>query len=101
MVIILLIFFISTTDTTYIYSLSLHDALPIYDPVRADPAVRAVPLVPPVVVCDEPEAGPRPRGGRADEHTSELQSHGELGCSLLLEKKKGIMIERIMAECTT
>src|SRR5438034_5490604 len=71
-------FFFNHTATTEIYTLSLHDALPI---LGADPfAPLARPhLTPPV-------------GGnrrlRSEEHTSELQSHSDLVCRLLLEKKK-------------
>src|SRR5688500_19177057 len=69
--------------TTEIYTLSLHDALPIF----------LVPLLPrrdrgrPAV---EPGAGRglAVRGVRSEEHTSELQSPCNLVCRLLLEKKK-------------
>src|SRR2546422_11713705 len=69
-------FFFNDTATTEIYTLSLHDALPIsrfrvqevvsafYEPRRCAPA------------------------GRSEEHTSELQSRLHLVCRLLLEKKK-------------
>src|SRR5437667_12615248 len=90
-----LLFFFNDTAPTEIYTLSLHDALPIF------------------------QGFPRPRGGqlsgrdqspedlrhldveemrrmkrfgtrehRSEEHTSELQSHHDLVCRLLLEKKK-------------
>src|SRR3712207_585719 len=88
-------FFFNDTATTEIYTLSLHDALPISA----------------VVYEEDAESGPRPedstelpptvdRGGRFDrkvganvvarseEHTSELQSRQYLVCRLLLEKKK-------------
>src|ERR1041384_8830878 len=68
-------FFFNDTATTEIYTLSLHDALPIY--LRADlhdrPEGRLVP-------GDELE--------RSEEHTSELQSLAYLVCRLLLEKKQ-------------
>src|SRR5216684_5241607 len=38
--------------------------------------------------CPRPAAGPAPRQGRSEEHTSELQSRLHLVCRLLLEKKK-------------
>src|SRR5467141_5407220 len=80
-------FFFNDTATTEIYTLSLHDALPI---------------------CDRPDHhGPesdaqqdrrrhransrerrRPADSRSEEHTSELQSHLNIVCRLLLEKKK-------------
>src|SRR6266571_9290590 len=70
---LLFFFFFNDTATTEIYTLSLHDALPIRR--SACPPVR---LVRP---C-------RHRPGRSEEHTSELQSHVNLVCRLLLEKKK-------------
>src|SRR5215204_7813614 len=66
-------FFFNDTATTEIYTLSLHDALPIFHG-RAGPPLRG--------------ARPRPAHGRSEEHTSELQSHSDLVCRLLLEKKK-------------
>src|SRR4051812_49952242 len=88
-------FFFNDTATTEIYTLSLHDALPIWrggdDPLASGgPAQRA----------EGPLSGGQPaarpagdRAGRAararsEEHTSELQSHVNLVCRLLLEKKK-------------
>src|SRR4030066_2574385 len=71
-----LVFFFNDTATTEIYTLSLHDALPIsptLDPARAGQCA-GVP----------PTAGDR----RSEEHTSELQSHLNLVCRLLLEKTK-------------
>src|SRR3989304_6013698 len=71
-----LFFFFNDTATTEIYTLSLHDALPILsnsDRVRANPRVR----------------GPKATlSYRSEEHTSELQSRLHLVCRLLLEKKK-------------
>src|SRR5215216_8156185 len=78
-------FFFNDTATTEIYTLSLHDALPIW-----------------YITLDRPQAG---GGGcatslkssassasvletRSEEHTSELQSPDHLVCRLLLEKKK-------------
>src|SRR5690242_21939345 len=76
-------FFFIDTATTEIYTLSLHDALPIspgldcvfcgINPGRVSAAEDTV------------EAG---REDRSEEHTSELQSHVNLVCRLLLEKKK-------------
>src|SRR5205807_9366120 len=71
------LFFFTATATTHIYTLSLHDALPI--------SRRRV---------DVSHARDRPRGTdqepslRSEEHTSELQSPCNLVCRLLLEKKK-------------
>src|SRR3712207_7259624 len=97
-----LLFFFNDTATTEIYTLSLHDALPIWRAQRAS--------------SDMPSSGPRPvpsgrpsapdrrstTGGaaratssapsapRSEEHTSELQSRQYLVCRLLLEKKKNL-----------
>src|SRR2546426_6355216 len=88
----LFFFFFNDTATTEIYTLSLHDALPICVPARR--------------IRDESRLGAyahvaagRPLGGtgaavgddvgcRSEEHTSELQSPCNLVCRLLLEKKK-------------
>src|SRR3712207_7352206 len=100
-------FFFNDTATTEIYTLSLHDALPIWaaeaeeratwswcwllpaDPEprhshrhstgRPDPRPRA---------WSRPVSPRRPRPPRSEEHTSELQSRQYLVCRLLLEKKK-------------
>src|SRR5690349_23407236 len=81
----LLFFFFNDTATTEIYTLSLHDALPIYVPLPGSPALDAG-------VADAPldqRGVPRPQGAaRSEEHTSELQSRRDLVCRLLLEKKK-------------
>src|SRR5438046_4840516 len=78
-------FFFNAPPTTEIYTLSLHDALPILD----DDIERAVDLA--------RDRGPgqsaqraqsRQPGRRSEEHTSELQSLTNLVCRLLLEKKK-------------
>src|SRR3989454_6203453 len=80
-------FFFNDTATTEIYTLSLHDALPIWlrgstrtgsareGRARSAPSDRARPF------------GTR-RPPRSEEHTSELQSPCNLVCRLLLEKKK-------------
>src|SRR5437899_6809378 len=69
-------FFFNDTATTEIYTLSLHDALPICRVLRG----RRIPL-------PEHLGGPR-HPLRSEEHTSELQSLRHLVCRLLLEKKK-------------
>src|SRR2546427_8628659 len=79
---LLLFFFFNDTATTEIYTLSLHDALPI--------SCRASRWSPPASGLGDRVAGPAPaaRGARSEEHTSELQSQSNLVCRLLLEKKK-------------
>src|SRR2546429_9859244 len=73
-------FFFNDTATTEIYTLSLHDALPICRH-RCGPRRGCAP--------PERQSGPGPlRDGRSEEHTSELQSRLHLVCRLLLEKKK-------------
>src|SRR3712207_7232154 len=90
----LVFFFFNDTATTEIYTLSLHDALPIYGGgglggVRRSRAGRARPrqLRPPARLRDRYRGGDR-RALRSEEHTSELQSRQYLVCRLLLEKKK-------------
>src|SRR2546430_7404661 len=78
-----LFFFFNDTATTEIYTLSLHDALPILN--FPTPGSEGVPHViqsrisHAKVICS---------GARSEEHTSELQSQSNLVCRLLLEKKK-------------
>src|SRR5690242_21417676 len=98
--------------TTALSTLSLHDALPISGAVLAleaaagNPAVTALALYEPPFVVDDWRpplpasyldrltellaAGQRDGAVRSEEHTSELQSHVNLVCRLLLEKKKVI-----------
>src|SRR6266496_6840976 len=73
-VFVFLFFFFNDTATTEIYTLSLHDALPICARTRHEPRP-----------CHLGASAP-PR--RSEEHTSELQSRRDLVCRLLLEKKK-------------
>src|SRR4051794_41963807 len=75
----LVFFFFNDTATTEIYTLSLHDALPIY----------SSPLRPANIAATQPcGVGTEMQGWRSEEHTSELQSPVHLVCRLLLEKKK-------------
>src|SRR5206468_11852400 len=106
-------FFSNTPASTAIYTLSLHDALPIYQGttriagvergVRLDDAVDEPPrrrtqrpaecahhprchrALKAVRVTDRDRQLPHP-DGRSEEHTSELQSRSDLVCRLLLEK---------------
>src|SRR5207237_10305321 len=83
----LCLFFFNNTATTEIYTLSLHDALPIWRLA---------------VYRNDGKGGFKPWAGapfdkvvtRSEEHTSELQSHLNLVCRLLLEKKKKSRISK-------
>src|SRR5256885_11036608 len=82
-------FFFNDTATTEIYTLSLHDALPI-SPAGVDcrhPPFRAPPLAS-ARRADRARRQHSAHRGRSEEHTSELQSPCNLVCRLLLEKKK-------------
>src|SRR3712207_8434791 len=98
----LFLFFFNDTATTEIYTLSLHDALPIcaaWMRAHAEQVARLVERMP-VVTAATALDGAAPRGRdrgygmaarwleRSEEHTSELQSRQYLVCRLLLEKKK-------------
>src|SRR3712207_7971763 len=95
------LFFFNDTATTEIYTLSLHDALPICQRRASDVPVAAQRRAPAAgrrvrhrlrgVEARRRAARRRPcllRRGRSEEHTSELQSRQYLVCRLLLEKKK-------------
>src|SRR5688572_32013637 len=82
-------FFFNDTATTEIYTLSLHDALPIYGrptgtacrSQRIPRALRRASSFSHAVMAAKSSVG-------SEEHTSELQSQSNLVCRLLLEKKK-------------
>src|SRR5260221_11637695 len=86
-------FFFNDTATTEIYTLSLHDALPI-----SWLLTHGFPIFPAVLITlvvgfgigikRNKDSGKNRRQARSEEHTSELQSHSDLVCRLLLEKKK-------------
>src|SRR5262245_62655995 len=79
--------FFNDTATTEIYSLSLHDALPIS--ARAPAAARPAAAAARVRGRAAPRRAAHAQGPpRSEEHTSELQSLRHLVCRLLLEKKK-------------
>src|SRR5256885_10250232 len=79
-------FFFNDTATTEIYTLSLHDALPISETTPAFVQAKAIAQR---VVDLLPEGSPVVTDAkRSEEHTSELQSPCNLVCRLLLEKKK-------------
>src|SRR3712207_8201752 len=93
-------FFFNDTATTEIYTLSLHDALPICISKSIPEAIsKGIPEAPPESPSDSPPEAPPPQQQqaptpqqqylrRSEEHTSELQSRQYLVCRLLLEKKK-------------
>src|SRR5688572_32458594 len=103
-------FFFNDTASTEIYTLSLHDALPIlagtlyplikltgilfFDVVTFLLAIGALLLVhipqPPRTLEGQQAQGNMLKEARSEEHTSELQSQSNLVCRLLLEKKKKI-----------
>src|SRR3989442_7179750 len=101
-------FFFNDTATTEIYTLSLHDALPIFErrSIRFDDAVakrleialevrqRGPQLV--GRIGDELATHPLLFLERSEEHTSELQSRPHLVCRLLLEKKKNNISQALL-----
>src|SRR2546425_9402609 len=103
-------FFFNDTATTEIYTLSLHDALPISDEADSRSSRRRPPR--------DREAEQQDRfgddhadfdvgrvvgvdAGRSEEHTSELQSLAYLVCRLLLEKKKHITASSLITWCAS
>src|SRR2546430_13021854 len=84
----MLFFFFNDTATTEIYTLSLHDALPICPHVDdADAEARAVRAQLVGAGRVRLDRDDELRANRSEEHTSELQSQSNLVCRLLLEKK--------------
>src|SRR5256885_13294050 len=78
-----LLFFFNDTATTEIYTLSLHDALPIFvGSLLASHTLLASYVVSRLGLT---------KLERSEEHTSELQSPCNLGCRLLLEKKRRML----------
>src|SRR3712207_7418146 len=92
----LFLFFFNDTATTEIYTLSLHDALPIFADVlemTVDEALDFFTAIPSIrnklqTLHDVGLGYIRLGQPRSEEHTSELQSRQYLVCRLLLEKKK-------------
>src|SRR2546429_3197957 len=82
-------FFFNDTATTEIYTLSLHDALPIF--------LVALSGQPDVFARNDVAVG---ADHRSEEHTSELQSRLHLVCRLLLEKKKQAALVTLTSHCT-
>src|SRR5258707_8567796 len=95
---IYIFFFFNDTATTEIYTLSLHDALPILDRLAPEQRDRGIRREPGEQAWQRPCGLSFERGAslkwcvrfqlRSEEHTSELQSRQYLVCRLLLEKKK-------------
>src|SRR3712207_7703251 len=97
-------FFFNDTATTEIYTLSLHDALPIFRRLWADQCRAGVPEpqraagtperpeaeLSAVVRFEDRQPAPLMPGVRSEEHTSELQSRQYLVCRLLLENKNSL-----------
>src|SRR5260370_3821216 len=81
-------FFFNDTATTEIYTLSLHDALPICNGRRTQAFDRSAQEENAWPAAHAKELRSDGTEKRSEEHTSELQSHLNLVCRLLLEKKK-------------
>src|SRR5438046_6942627 len=81
------IFFFNDTATTEIYTLSLHDALPISSGGRSS-FISAPSIQVRTACCKRAGEEEMMNDERSEEHTSELQSLTNLVCRLLLEKKK-------------
>src|SRR2546430_3594313 len=101
------IFFFNDTATTEIYTLSLHDALPISSAWRPTPLKAVARLACTAALegcscaadpmsrracCASPRAA-MARPMRSEEHTSELQSQSNIVCRLLLEKKTESVVD--------
>src|SRR5689334_23538088 len=112
----MLCFFFNAPATTEIYTLSLHDALPIWNWSRSPTSGRRSAGTSSNATGTTSPSSRRPSGrrtrsresrrsssrrrlwerGRSEEHTSELQSQFHLVCRLLLEKKKNIIENAVM-----
>src|SRR5256885_10969229 len=91
-------FFFNDTATTEIYTLSLHDALPIYPhPGARAPRPRHQARARGDYARDPERGRGVARRSRSEEHTSELQSPCNLVCRLLLEKKNTNLLNLIIA----
>src|SRR5438034_6317203 len=86
-------FFYSDAASAVIYTLSLHDALPICSgQISAGVLPTPIAIVGALIDHWDESKPPQWRLVRSEEHTSELQSHSDLVCRLLLEKKKQIAV---------
>src|SRR2546430_6931573 len=90
-------FFFNDTATTEIYTLSLHDALPIWAMFRDGTSLERAKSTTPTYSMATKSRKPVSRMAwntlRSEEHTSELQSQSNLVCRLLLEKKNKLTVE--------
>src|SRR2546422_2457823 len=95
-----LFFFFNDTATTEIYTLSLHDALPISLRTIPGATTRCIPTTASRDGAHSMASSPRAiissfrNSSRSEEHTSELQSRLHLVCRLLLEKKKNKPVQQ-------
>src|SRR3712207_7944795 len=99
-------FFFNDTATTEIYTLSLHDALPICQNMRQQPSphwpsARIAAHIAGCGLLKQPDHNRSPANSscayrRSEEHTSELQSRQYLVCRLLLEKKKPLILTALL-----
>src|SRR2546425_6049133 len=102
-------FFFNDTATTEIYTLSLHDALPICTSPRRHDDTQVLERM--IIIAEDSRFKTHhgidfielrdawAAGGRSEEHTSELQSLAYLVCRLLLEKKKKQSVRSLEREC--
>src|SRR5574340_1704550 len=92
LIVLLFFFFFNDTATTEIYTLSLHDALPILNKELSRHESNSQQAIIVELTCEEScrSAGNNQAAeqARSEEHTSELQSPKDLVCRLLLEKNK-------------
>src|SRR2546422_1402360 len=96
-------FFFNDTATTEIYTLSLHDALPIWE-VSTSSQVAQNSNLASHSTCSARSVATTDMGfssRRSEEHTSELQSRLHLVCRLLLEKKKKRLAKLIVGVVVT
>src|SRR5688572_31865211 len=91
-------FFFNDTATTEIYTLSLHDALPISSHAPVFETMWRLESEP---AATEFIVARQSRNARSEEHTSELQSQSNLVCRLLLEKKKETKINTFFIQAVT
>src|SRR5256885_12325494 len=83
-------FFFNDTATTEIYTLSLHDALPISEGLFRSAYLSRT----------APSRWPAAKSIRSEEHTSELQSPCNLVCRLLLDKKYYVLLQQTFVRLT-